>query len=103
MTNKITRMCGIDLRPFAVVDGKGFINVMQETIDIGAKYGNNVETQDILPYGCTVSRLVQGEYDKINKWSWKSSVRYVCPVALFYNTVQTFYLDNMQCFTCDIL
>ncbi|RXN03372.1 complement C3-like protein [Labeo rohita] len=54
-----------DLRPFAVVEGKGFTNVAQELLDIGAKYGSNVQVEDILPCARTVSRHVEGEYEKI--------------------------------------
>ncbi|CAM4514069.1 unnamed protein product [Leuciscus chuanchicus] len=58
-------MCSQDLRPFAVVEGKGFTNVAQELLDIGAKYGSNVQVEDILPCARTVSRHVEGEYEKI--------------------------------------
>ncbi|RXN36597.1 trace amine-associated receptor 13c-like protein [Labeo rohita] len=65
LTDKIARMCSQDLRPFAVVEGKGFTNVAQELLDIGAKYGSNVQVEDILPCARTVSRHVEGEYEKI--------------------------------------
>ncbi|XP_052407881.1 5-hydroxytryptamine receptor 3A [Carassius gibelio] len=42
LTDKIARMCS-ELRPFSVVEGKGFTNVAQELLDIGAKYGSNVQ------------------------------------------------------------
>ncbi|RXN09856.1 Transposable element Hobo transposase [Labeo rohita] len=65
LTDKIARMCSQDLRPFAVVEGKGFTNVAQELLNIGAKYGSNVQVEDILPCARTVSRHVEGEYVKI--------------------------------------
>ncbi|KAL0965778.1 hypothetical protein UPYG_G00285610 [Umbra pygmaea] len=65
LTDKNARMCSQDLRPFAVVEGKGFTNVAQELLDIGAKYGSNEQVEDIMPCACTVSRHVEGEYEKI--------------------------------------
>uniref|UniRef100_A0A3B3BG73 BED-type domain-containing protein n=1 Tax=Oryzias melastigma TaxID=30732 RepID=A0A3B3BG73_ORYME len=67
LADKIARMCSQDLRPFAIVEGKGFIKVAQEMLDIGAKYGSNIQVEDILPSARTVSRHVEGEYDKVKR------------------------------------
>lgn len=82
LTDKIACMCSQDLRPFAVVEGKGFTNVAQELLDIGAKYGSNVQVEDILPCARTVSRHVEGEYEKI-KLLVMEELRQVCHSALF--------------------
>ncbi|KAJ8351984.1 hypothetical protein SKAU_G00234600 [Synaphobranchus kaupii] len=58
-------MCSQDLRPFAMVEGQGFINVAQELLDIGSKYGGSILAEDVLPCARTVSRHVEGEYDKV--------------------------------------
>ena len=65
LTNKIARMCSQDLRPFAVVEGQGFINVVQELLDIGSRYGGSMLAEDVLPCARTVSRHVAGEYHKV--------------------------------------
>lgn len=88
-------MGSLDLRPFAIVDGKGFMNIALELLDTGAKFGNDAEAEDILPCGRTVSRNVQGEYDKIKQLVMEE-LRQLHHAALFCNTIQTFYLDIMQ-------
>ncbi|KAK7890891.1 hypothetical protein WMY93_022854 [Mugilogobius chulae] len=53
-----------NLRPFAVVEGAGFVSVVQELLDIGSQYGGAVRAEDLLPCARTVSRHVDGEYQK---------------------------------------
>ena len=69
LTNKLARMCSQDIRPFALVEGDGFIDVAQELLDIGARYGGTGEgtlvAKEVLPCARTVSRHVEGEYEKV--------------------------------------
>ncbi|KAK5856934.1 hypothetical protein PBY51_010212 [Eleginops maclovinus] len=58
-------MCSQDLRPFAIVEGRGFRAVAQELLRIGAAYGSSVEAEDLLPSARTVSRHIEGEYDRV--------------------------------------
>lgn len=67
LTNMIARMCSQDLRPFAIVEGQGFINVAKELLQIGAKYGGSIEVRDVLPSAHTVSCHVEDEYEKVKK------------------------------------
>ncbi|KAK7878989.1 hypothetical protein WMY93_034178 [Mugilogobius chulae] len=64
VARKIARFCCKDLRPFAVVEGAGFVSVVQELLDIGSQYGGAVRAEDLLPCARTVSRHVDGEYQK---------------------------------------
>ena len=65
LTNKLARMSSMDLRPFATVEGQGFIMVAQELLDIGSRYGGSIEAEDVLPCARTVSRHVDGEFQKV--------------------------------------
>ncbi len=66
-TDVMTRMCSQDLRPFAIVEGRGFIEFAKELINIGAKYGSSIEIEDVLPSARTVSRHVEDEYERVKK------------------------------------
>ncbi|XP_063046017.1 basic-leucine zipper transcription factor A-like [Engraulis encrasicolus] len=55
-------MCCQDLRPFAIVEGHRF--KAQEHLRIGAAYGSS-EAEDLLPSARTVSRHIEGEYDRV--------------------------------------
>lgn len=66
-TDVMARMCSQDLRPFATVEGRGFIEVAKELINIGAKYGSSIEIEDVLPSARTVSRHVEDEYERVKK------------------------------------
>ena len=46
-------LCSLDMRPFNIVSGKGFHQVAQTLIDIGAKFGA-VDAGAILPHRQTV-------------------------------------------------
>ncbi len=46
-------LCCLDIRPFDVVSGKGFLQVAQTLINIGAKYGA-VDADAIIPHRQTV-------------------------------------------------
>lgn len=58
-------MCSQDLRLFATVEGRGFMAVAQELLDIGSKYGGSILAEDLLPSARTVSRHIEGEYKKV--------------------------------------
>ena len=45
-------------RPFSIVDGVGFHNLSAKLIALGAKYGEHLKADDILPSARTVSRHV---------------------------------------------
>lgn len=55
VTNKIAWMCSQDLKPFAMVEGQGFMTVAQELLDIGSKYGGTILAEDLLLSARTVS------------------------------------------------
>lgn len=52
-------MCSQDLRPSAIVEGRGFIDVAKELLNIVAKYGSSIEVEDVLRSARTVSRDLQ--------------------------------------------
>ncbi|KAJ8351797.1 hypothetical protein SKAU_G00232730 [Synaphobranchus kaupii] len=83
LTNTIARMCSQDLRPFAVVEGQGFINVAKELLHIGAKYGASVEVGDVLPSARTVSRHVEEEYEKVKKYVMEEFQQHCIIINLF--------------------
>lgn len=90
ITDKIARMCCQDLRPFAIVEGRGFKAVAQELLRIGAAYGSSIEAEDLLPSARTVSRHIEGEYDRV-KATVLEELKQVCILAgctvLSYNTL----------------
>jgi len=67
-------MCAVDLRLFNVVNGHGFKNVAQSSIEVGAKYGN-VNAECVLPHSSTVSRKTREVADNVrNKFLLKSRI-----------------------------
>ena len=55
MANDIVSLCATDIRPWSIVDGAGFKNVVQKLIALGAQYGN-IKADDVLPCATTVLR-----------------------------------------------
>ena len=47
-TDKLIDFCSKDLRPFNIIEGDGFKQLIQHFIKIGAKYGN-IDVNEILP------------------------------------------------------
>ena len=58
MANDVVTMCATNIRPFSIVDGRGFQAVAQKLIAVGAKYGNLL-VDDVLPSSTTVLRHLQ--------------------------------------------
>lgn len=56
----------IDVRPFEIITGKGFINLVQYFVSIGARYGE-VDVTTILPHPTTISRNVSDVKSKKHK------------------------------------
>jgi len=46
----------VRFRPFSLVEGNGFITLAKKLVAIGAKYGSNVNVEELLPCATTVSR-----------------------------------------------
>lgn len=57
ITEKIVEFCALDVRPFEIIKGKGFVNLVQYFISVGARYGE-VDVTTILPHPTTISRNV---------------------------------------------
>jgi DNA-directed RNA polymerase subunit M/transcription elongation factor TFIIS len=55
--------CAIDMRPFNLINGKGFSLLAKSLIKVGAKYGENVDIKEVLPSNVTVSRKVRSNYE----------------------------------------
>ena len=56
-TEKCVTLCCKDIRPYDVVAGDGFVNIVQHFVNLGAKYGR-FNVKDVLPHPTTVSRNV---------------------------------------------
>lgn len=54
---KCVKYCSLDLRPMMAIKGKGFLEIGQFFLDIGAKYGVS-DINDIIPHPTTVSRHI---------------------------------------------
>ena len=67
-----------------MVEGQGFMTVAQELLDIGSKYGGTILAEDLLPSARTVSRHVEGEYEKL-KALVVEELKQVCYAAQFCN------------------
>uniref|UniRef100_H3AQA6 BED-type domain-containing protein n=1 Tax=Latimeria chalumnae TaxID=7897 RepID=H3AQA6_LATCH len=55
ITDKCVTLCCKDIQPFETVSGKGFIELAQELINVGATYGR-VSASSVLPHPSTISR-----------------------------------------------
>jgi len=62
--NEIIKWMAEDCRPFSAINGAGFKNLVQVFIQIGAKFGENIDIEDMLPDETTVSRNLQVEANK---------------------------------------
>uniref|UniRef100_H3AVU8 HAT C-terminal dimerisation domain-containing protein n=1 Tax=Latimeria chalumnae TaxID=7897 RepID=H3AVU8_LATCH len=56
ITDKCVILCYKDIRPFETVSGKGFIELVQELINVGATYGRVSAGSSVLPHPSTISR-----------------------------------------------
>lgn len=63
-TNKLVNFVCKDLRPFEIIEGKGFRDFSQEMINIGAKFGQ-IQVNDLFPHPTTISRNVIKSAEKI--------------------------------------
>ena len=68
----LVNFCTKDIRPFSIVDGKGFKEFCQTLITIGAKNGN-LDINDVMPSRVTVSRKVEDKYNLL-KSQFKESI-----------------------------
>lgn len=64
VNKKCVQVCAKDLRPFNFVQGEGFVELAQEFINIGAKYGE-VDVASVLPHPTTISRHIKEIADQI--------------------------------------
>ncbi len=51
-------MCATNIRPFAIVEGQGFSNLATHFVNLGAKYGSNIDPDGMLPSARSVSRHI---------------------------------------------
>ena len=58
-TEKCVEVCCLDIRPYDFVAGKGFVDIVQNFVNVAAKYGK-FDVKDVLPHPTTVSRHVEG-------------------------------------------
>lgn len=59
VTEKLVEFCAKDMRPFSIVEGEGFRNLVQFLWSMGAIYGNQItDITCILPHPTTISRNV---------------------------------------------
>lgn len=57
--DKCTAMCIQDLRPFNIVNGTGFQDLIKCCVEMGAKYGQNINLVEILPSARTISNNIE--------------------------------------------
>lgn len=62
VTRKAVDMCAIDMRPFRIVEGKGFKTFCQTLLNIG---GSKYNVDDIIPCAKTVSRNTATIYNEL--------------------------------------
>lgn len=58
-TEKCVEVCCLDIRPYDLVAGRGFVDILQHFVNVAAKYGK-FDVKDVLPHPTTVSRHVEG-------------------------------------------
>lgn len=58
---KLIDFCAKDLRPFNIIEGDGFKELIQHFIKIDAKYGN-IDVNKIIPSRKTISNRVEDKY-----------------------------------------
>jgi hypothetical protein len=65
VTNACAMMCAQDFRPFCAVDCEGFVNLVQQCMDIANMSHSCMLAQDLVPFPSTVSRNVQALKDLV--------------------------------------
>ena len=65
VTNACVKMCAQDFRPFNTVGCEGFVNLVQQCMDIASKSHGRMLARDLLPSPSTVSRNVQAVKDLV--------------------------------------
>ena len=61
MTTALADLCAVDLRPFAIVQGKGFHNFVQVILDIAVAHNKRLDAKELLPDETTVKRNTSGQ------------------------------------------
>ncbi len=64
MTNSLVNMCAYDIRPFAVVEGPGFHDVIQTALDIGFASKTPLLAYDLLESRQTIKRRTMDCFEK---------------------------------------
>lgn len=64
MTKALTMWCATDLRPFEIVAGTGFHNVLQVVADIQARSKHKVFVEDLICHPTTIARNLIGMADE---------------------------------------
>lgn len=64
ITHKVVEFCARDVRPYEIITGQGFLNLVQYFVSIGAKYGE-IDVKTVLPHPTTVSRHVSDVRDEM--------------------------------------
>jgi hypothetical protein len=65
VTSACVKMCAQDFRPFHAVGCEGFVNLVQQCMDIANKSHGRMLAKDLLPSPSTVSRNVQAVQDTV--------------------------------------
>lgn len=65
VTNACVKMCAQDFRPFNSVGCDGFVNLVQQCMDIASKSHGHMLARDLLPSPSTVSRNVETVKDLV--------------------------------------
>jgi hypothetical protein len=64
MTNALINMCSWDIRPFSLMEGTSFKNVIQTAFDIGFASKMPLLTKDLLQFRKTIKRNTMVRFDK---------------------------------------
>lgn len=66
-----------DCRPFSSVEGKGFRKMIEKCVQMGAKYGANIDFEQLIPTAKTLSRktTIIAEEKKIHKSTYTGSCK----------------------------
>jgi len=74
VTEAMTRWVIEACRPFAIVEDKSFHDVLQSYVNIGVKFGSNVNIKQSIPHSTTIARNINGIFQKCFE-SVKESMR----------------------------
>lgn len=55
----------VDLRPFALVQGKGILDVVKVFVEMGARYGEHVDVNYMVPTPTTIGGNVDNIIEKL--------------------------------------